>query len=157
MDNLQRIMLLNGLLVILVASLSGFMLLFQLVGGFEVWPGHIIEIPVYGTSEGWVRAHTGGLLNGGLVMLVGLSLPHLRLTETKNKIMAYGFCYCAWSFTVFYWIGNAVGNRALTFGDNPLGENSLLSIIGFLPGAPSVFIVVILLVIAANALLRKNQ
>jgi hypothetical protein len=58
---------------------------------------------------------------------------------------------------VFYWIGNAVGNRALTFGDNPLGENSLLSIIGFLPGAPSVFIVVILLAIAANALLRKNQ
>ena len=46
MDNLQRIMLLNGLLVILVASLSGFMLLFQLVGGFEVWPDHIIEIPV---------------------------------------------------------------------------------------------------------------
>ena len=157
MDNLQRIMLLNGLLVILVASLSGFMLLFQLVGGFEVWPGHIIEIPVYGASEGWVRAHTGGLLNGVLVMLVGLSLPHLRLTETKHKIMAYGFCYCAWSFTVFYWIGNAVGNRALTFGDNPLGENSLLSIVGFLPGAPSVFIVVILLVIAANALLRKNQ
>ena len=104
-----------------------------------------------------MRAHTGGLLNGVLVMLVGLSLPHLRLTETKNKIMAYGFCYCAWSFTVFYWIGNAVGNRALTFGDNPLGENSLLSIVGFLPGAPSVFIVVILLVIAANALLRKNQ
>jgi hypothetical protein len=30
MDNLQRIMLLNGLLVILVASISGFMLLFQL-------------------------------------------------------------------------------------------------------------------------------
>ena len=150
-------MLLNGLLVILVASLSGFMLLFQLVGGFEVWPGHIIEIPVYGTSEGWIRAHTGGLLNGVLVMLVGLSLPHLRLTEAKNKIMVYGFCYCAWSFTVFYWIGNAVGNRALTFGDNPLGENSLLSIVGFLPGAPSVFIVVILLVIAANALLRKNQ
>ena len=54
MDNLQRIMLLNGLLVILVASLSGFMLLFQLVGGVEVWPGHIIEIPVYGSSEGWV-------------------------------------------------------------------------------------------------------
>ena len=157
MDNLQRIMLLNGLLVILVASLSGFMLLFQLVGGVEVWPGHIIGIPVYGTSEGWVRAHTGGLLNGVLVMLVGLSLPHLRLTETKNKIMVYGFCYCAWSFTVFYWIGNAVGNRALTFGDNPLGENSLLSIIGFLPGAPSVFIVVILLAIAANALFRKNQ
>lgn len=157
MDNLRRIMLLNGLLVILVASLSGFMLLFQLVGGLEVWPGHIIEIPVYGTPEGWVRAHTGGLLNGVLVMLVGLSLPHLRLTETKNKIMAYGFCYCAWSFTVFYWIGNAVGNRALTFGDNALGENSLLSIIGFLPGAPSVFIVVILLAIAANALLRKNQ
>jgi hypothetical protein len=156
MDNLQRIMLLNGLLVILIASISGFMLLFQLVGGFEVWPGHIIEVPVYGSSDGWVRAHTGGLLNGVLVMLVGLSLPHLKLTDVKNKIMAYGFCYCAWSFTAFYWIGNAVSNRALTFGDNPLGESSLLSVIGFLPGLPSVFIVVILLAIAISALLRKN-
>ena len=155
MENLQRITLLNGLLVILVASVAGFMLIFQLVGGFEIWPGHIISIPVYGTSEGWVRAHTGGYLNGVLVMIVGLSLPYLRMSVTRSKIVAYGFCYCAWSFTLFYWIGNAVANRALTLGDNPLGENSILSIIGFLPAAPSVFLVVILLVIAIMALLRK--
>ncbi len=155
MENLQRILLLNGMLVVLVACFAGFMLLFQLVGGFEVWPGHIIEIPVYGSSEGWIRAHTGGFLNGVLVMLIGLALPSLRLTEMKNKIMAYGFCYVAWSFTLFYWLGNAVPNRALTFGDNPLGESTGLSIAGFLPGAPSVFIVVVLLVIGINALRRK--
>ena len=90
MKELQRIMMINGMLVILIAMLAGFMLLFQLVGGLEVWPGHIIELPSYGTTEGWVRAHTGGILNGLLVMVVALSLPMLELSELKNKFMVYG-------------------------------------------------------------------
>ena len=39
MDRLQRVMLAHGMLVILVAMLAGFMLMFSLLGGFEVWPG----------------------------------------------------------------------------------------------------------------------
>ncbi len=146
-------MMINGMLVVLIAMIAGFMLLFQLVGGLEVWPGNIIEIASYGSTEGWVRAHTGGILNGLLVMVVGLSLPMLDMSDRNNKIMAFGFCYVAWSFTLFYWIGNAVANRALTFGDNALGESSSLSILGFLPGLPSVLVVIVLLVIGINALL----
>mgnify|MGYP006178646213 CR=1 FL=1 len=157
MKELQRIMMINGMLVILIAMLAGFMLLFQLVGGLEVWPGHIIELPSYGTTEGWVRAHTGGILNGLLVMVVALSLPMLELSELKNKFMAYGFSYAAWSFTLFYWIGNAVANRALTLGDNPLGESSFLSVLGFLPGLPSVLVVVVLLAIGINSLLGRPK
>lgn len=153
---LQRVMLVHGLIVILIAMLSGFMLMFGLVGGFEIWPGKILDFSVYGTTQGWVRAHTGGITNGLLVMAVAFALPKLNLSGFQEKFVAYGFIYVAWSFTVFYWLGNAAGNRSLTFGDNPLGESSLISILGFLPGLPSVFLVVVLLVIAIKALLKKT-
>ncbi len=150
MEKLQRIMIGNALLVILVSMFAGFMLMFGLLGGIEIWPGKLLPIPTYGTTDGWVRAHSGGAMNGLLVMAVALALPKLNLTEAMQKFMAYGFIYVAWSFTVFYWLGNAAGNRALSIGDNALGESDIFGILGFLPGLPSVVIVVILLVIAAK-------
>lgn len=156
-DRLQRVMLGHGLFVILVSMLAGFMLMFGLIGGFEIWPGHVLQFSVYGTTDGWVRAHSGGLTNGLLVMAVGFALPKLAIGGAKEKFVAYGFIYVAWSFTVFYWLGNASGNRALTFGDNQMGESSLISVLGFLPGLPSVFLVLVLLAIAIKALLSGSQ
>lgn len=156
MERLQKIMIGNGLLVILVSMLSGFMLMFGLLGGLEIWPGTILPIPTYGTTEGWVRAHSGGAMNGLLVIVIALALPKLELPETTQRFVAYGFIYVAWSFTVFYWLGNAAGNRALSFGDNPLGESDIFGIIGFLPGLPSVFIVVILLAITARSVFNSK-
>ncbi len=155
MSTLQRTMIAQGVLVILVAMLAGFMLMFKLVGGFEIWPGRILDFSVYGTVDGWVRAHTGGVTNGLLVMAIAFALPHLNLSDVLRKVVAYGFIYVAWSFTVFYWLGNAAANRALTFGDNPMGESSLISVLGFLPGLPSVFLVVALLLIVAKGTLTK--
>lgn len=146
----------NGLLVILAAMFAGFMLMFKLLGGVEIWPGQILPLPIYGTSEGWVRAHTGGALNGVLVVIVALAMPKLRLSPLMQKLTAYGFIYVAWSFTLFYWVGNAAGNRGLTMGDSPLGKTDLTSVIAFLPGLPSVFIVVILLFIAAKSALSSQ-
>lgn len=157
MSRLQRVMLANGFLVILVSMLAGFMLMFSLVGGFEIWPGTILDFSVYGSTEGWVRAHSGGLTNGLLVLAVAFALPHMNVSKFQEKLLAYGFIYVAWSFTVFYWLGNASANRALTFGDSPLGESSLISILGFLPGLPSVFLVLILLAVAARGILSKNN
>ena len=53
MEQLQKIMIGNGLLVILIAMLAGFMLMFQLIGGLEYWPGHILPLHIYGTTDGW--------------------------------------------------------------------------------------------------------
>jgi hypothetical protein len=156
MERLQQVMIGNGLLVILAAMFAGFMLMFKLLGGVEVWPGQILPLPIYGTSEGWVRAHTGGALNGVLVVIVALAMPKLRLSPLMQKLTAYGFIYVAWSFTLFYWVGNAAGNRGLTMGDSPLGKTDLTSVIAFLPGLPSVFIVVILLFIAAKSALSSR-
>lgn len=82
MDRLQRIMLANGLLVVLAAMFAGFMLIFSLLGGIEIWPGSMLHFTVYGTSEGWVRAHSGGAMNGLLVIVIALALPKLNLGPT---------------------------------------------------------------------------
>ena len=155
MERLQRIMIGNGLLVILVAMFAGFMLMFTLIGGIEIWPGTIVPLPLYGTSEGWVRAHSGGTMNGLLVVAVALCLPMLKLSPMMERVTAWGFIYVAWSFTIFYWLGNASGNRALTLGDSQLGESDLIGIIGFLPGLPSVVIVVVLLAVGAKSVLSR--
>ncbi len=151
MERYQRLMIANGFLVMLVSLLAGFMLIFNLVGGIEIWPNNIIKFSVYGTTDGWVRAHTGGLTNGMLTVIVGLALPKLDLSQRLNAFFAWGLIYCAWSFTLFYWVGNAAGNRSLTFGDSQLGQADWLSIIGFLPGLPSIFLGPIILFIGARA------
>jgi hypothetical protein len=156
MERLQRIMLGNGMLVILASMFAGFMLMFGLLGGLEVWPGTIVEISVYGTTEGWVRAHSGGAMNGLLVMAIAFALPKLNLTEAMQKFVAYGFIYVAWSFTIFYWFGNAAGNRALTIGDNRLGESDIFGIIGFVPALPSVVLVVVLLVVTIRGVFQAK-
>ena len=84
------------------------------------------------------------------------AMPKLRLSPLMQKLTAYGFIYVAWSFTLFYWVGNAAGNRGLTMGDNPLGKADLTGVIAFLPGLPSVFIVVVLLFIAAKSALSSR-
>lgn len=157
MERYQRIMLGNGLLVVLVAMLAGFMLMFDLIGGIEVWPGKIIAFDVYGTSEGWVRAHSGGTMNGLLVIAVALALPKLNLAARAQAWTAWGLVYVAWSFTVFYWLGNAAGNRGLTMGDSRLGESDLVSVIAFLPGLPSVVIVVVVLWICAKGVFSARS
>jgi hypothetical protein len=156
MERLQQIMIGNGLLVVLAAMLAGWMLIFSLVGGFEIWPGTVIPIPVWGTGEGWVRAHTGGVTNGLLLVAVGLALPKLNLSAAMQKFMTWGLLYVAWSFTFFYWVGNAAGNRGLTLGDNPLGETDLISVIAFVPALPSVFLVLALLVVGAKGVLASK-
>ena len=155
MERLQQIMLGHGLLVMLASMFAGFMLMFNLLGGVEVWPGNIIEIPMYGTESGWVRAHTGGALNGVLVIIVALALQKLRRGEFAQKFTAYGLIYCAWTFTLFYWLGNASSNRGLSIGASALGEPDLIGLIAFLPGVPSVFIAPIVLALCAKAVLSR--
>jgi hypothetical protein len=141
----------HGLLVMLMGMLAGFMLIFKLVGGLEVWPGTILQIPVFGTEAGWVRAHSGGTMNGIMVIVIGLALPYMPLSDFNQKLTAWGFIFIAWAFTLFYWLGNIAGNRALTLGDNPLGETDIFGVVGVAPGLIAVFLILYLLAIGAKS------
>jgi hypothetical protein len=157
MQRLQKLMIGNALLVILAAMLAGFMLGFGLIGGLELLPGQIVEMPYYGTTEGWARAHTGGVTNGLLIIGVALAMPLIPLGAGMQKLTAYGFIYIGWANTVFYWFGNAAANRALSFGDNPLGAGTLASLIGFGPALIGALLIIWLLGYAAAKALGKGE
>ncbi|GAB5415772.1 MAG: hypothetical protein Cons2KO_33750 [Congregibacter sp.] len=154
MERLQKLMIGNAFLVIVISMFAGFMLGFGLIGGLELYPGKIVAMPYYGTAEGWARAHSGGLTNGLLLLGVAWALPHLPLSDRMRSTTAWGFIYIGWANTVFYWTGNAAGSRALSFGDNPLGASNLLGAIGFGLAFAGAILIVWLLSTAAVKLLR---
>ena len=155
METLQRQMIGHALLVMVAALLAGFMLGFGLIGGLEVVPGTIVSMPYYGSVDGWVRAHVGGLTNGLLVIAVALSFPFIPMSQRMQRITAYGLIFVAWANTVFYWLGNAAANRALSIGDNPLGQSDIFGIVGFLPALIGAFIALALLTYAGLSALKK--
>ena len=155
METLQRQMIGHALLVMVAALLAGFMLGFGLIGGLEVVPGTIVSMPYYGSVDGWVRAHVGGLTNGLLVIAVALSFPFIPISQRMQRITAYGLIFVAWANTVFYWLGNAAANRALSIGDNPLGQSDIFGIVGFLPALIGAFIALVLLTYAGLSALKK--
>jgi len=155
METLQRQMIGHALLVMVAALLAGFMLGFGLIGGLEVVPGTIVSMPYYGSVDGWVRAHVGGLTNGLLVIAVALSFPFIPISQRMQRITAYGLIFVAWANTVFYWLGNAAANRALSIGDNPLGQSDIFGIVGFLPALIGAVIALVLLTYAGLSALKK--
>lgn len=123
----------HGILMIFSTLLFGVFLWMNLVGGFEIVPGYILEFNVPGTPEGWARAHTGPALNGMMVIAVAFVLPYLRFTEKKAKILGYIVVLDGWANVGFYFFGNFSGNRGLSFGDSRLGEGDIFSALALGP------------------------
>lgn len=156
MEKCQKLMIANAFLIIMISMLAGFMLAFGLIGGLEVYPGKIVEMPYYGSADGWARAHAGGLTNGLLIIGVALALPLISLSERMRKINVYGFIFIGWANTIFYWFGNAAASRALSFGDNPLGASNIMGAIGFGAAFAGALLIIWLLTYAALALLKSR-
>ena len=156
MEKYQKLMIANAFLIIMISMLAGFMLAFGLIGGLEVYPGKIVEMPYYGSADGWARAHAGGLTNGLLIIGVALALPLISLSERMRKINVYGFIFIGWANTVFYWFGNAAASRALSFGDNPLGASNIMGAIGFGAAFAGALLIIWVLTYAALALLKSR-
>ena len=156
METLQRQMIGHALLVMVAALLAGFMLGFGLIGGLEVLPGTIVSMPYYGSVDGWIRAHVGGLTNGLMVIAIALSFPFIPISQRMQRITAYGLIFVAWANTVFYWLGNAAANRALSIGDNPLGQSDVFGIVGFVPALFGAVIALVLLTYAGLNTLKNR-
>ena len=123
----------HGILMIFSTLLFGVFLWMNLVGGFEIVPGYIINFNVPGTPEGWARAHTGPALNGMMVIAVAFVLPHLQFAEKKAKILGYIVVLDGWANVGFYFFGNFSANRGLSFGDSRLGPGDIFSTLALGP------------------------
>lgn len=133
MKTQQKKMVAHGAVITLIALASGFGLVMSLIGGFEVFPGTILSFEIPGDPGAWARTHAGGILNGLLVMVGALLIHTMALPEQTASRLYWMLVGTGYANTVFYWGALFAPSRALTFGDNRLGETNLAGIIGFAP------------------------
>ena len=107
-----RNMIGHSAVVIFIALLAGWGLAMSLIGGLEIFPGNILAFEIPGNSSAWARAHTGGLLNGLLVLAFAWVLSSLNLDEKKSFHIWWMIVGTAYGNTVFYWAGILAPNRA---------------------------------------------
>ena len=148
---LQKKMIGQGALILLIGMLAGVGLLISLLGGMEIIPGQITEFSIPGDTGAWVRNHIGGMLNGILIILVALTLQGLGFSQAAAGRMYWMLVGTGWANTVFYWAALFAPNRALSFADNRHGESNLASVIGL---APSLLFAVVSIV-AVFTLMRQ--
>lgn len=152
-----RNMIGHSAIVIFIALLAGWGLAMSLIGGFEIFPGNILFFAIPGDSSAWARAHTGGLLNGLLVLAFAWVLSILDLNERKAFHIWWMILGTAYANTIFYWAGILAPNRAITAGSNRLGEASFAGVVGFLPAAVFALVLMVAMVIVARAAFSKDN
>ena len=146
----------HALILLIIGLLAGFMLAFSLIGGLEVLPTLFIGIPTFGTTEGWVRAHSGGIMNGLMLIAFAFIMPHCGLAVERLQLFAKGIIFAGWANTIFYWTGNASGSRALSFTDNALGTSNMLGIIGYTLAVIAAFVTIYIAAQMARGFLAKD-
>lgn len=157
MNERQRRMVGHGAILMVFGLIAGFGLVMSLVGGFEIFPGTMLEFSLPSDSGGWARTHAGGILNGIMLFTVALVLWGMRLPEQSEGRIFWMVVGAGYANTLFYWGGMLADNRALTFGDNRFGETSLMGVIGLLPALVFAFVTIIaMLIIAKHAFGEKT-
>ena len=98
---LRSRMVLHGCLVIMLSLVAGFPYALAILGqGAEV-------------SRAWSAVHTGGILNGLLVMAAAAAARRTVLNVGRQRIMAYCFIATAYGNLLGYSIGAMTGTRGL--------------------------------------------
>lgn len=156
MDKRQRRMVGHGAVITLLGLLAGFGLLISLIGGFEVLPGTIVEFSIPSDNAAWARTHSGGIMNGMLVMVGALVCWGLQLPERTAFHLYWMLVGTGYANTVFYWGGLLSANRALTFGDNRFGETSLAGVIGITPALLFAFVTIIAMLMISRHAFRDQ-
>ena len=124
-------MVAHGAIIILIALAAGFGLVISLIGGFEVFPGTIIEFGFPGDPRAWARTHAGGIMNGLLVFAGALVTHAMDLPQKTASRLYWMLVGTGYANTVFYWGALFAPSRAVSFGDNRLGETNLAGMLGF--------------------------
>jgi len=103
-----------------------------------------------------VRAHSGGIMNGLMLIAFAFIMPHCGLAIERLQLFAKGIIFAGWANTIFYWTGNASGSRALSFTDNALGGSNILGVIGYTLAVIAAFVTIYIASQMARGFLAKD-
>lgn len=157
MKNQQRRMIGHGAVVILIALAAGFGLVISLIGGFEVFPGTIVEFTFPGDPGAWARTHAGGIMNGLLVIAGALVIHAMDLPQKTASRLFWMLVGTGYANTIFYWGALFAPNHAVTFGSNRLGHTNVAAVLGFAPALVFAFITMIAMVILIRHGFSRQQ
>jgi hypothetical protein len=130
---IQKVMIGHGLLMMFVALAIGLLLWVSLLGGFEIYPGFILNFNLPGTPEAWARAHRGIPMNSLMVIAFAFAIGSLGFSAKAENFLGKLFILTGWANTIFYVASNFSQNRGLSFGDNRFGAGDLFSWIALAP------------------------
>ncbi|MBW2942258.1 hypothetical protein [Zhongshania aquimaris] len=137
----------HGLAAILVSLVTGFVLIFSMLGGASLSPIPVlIEFTVPGSTAGWRTVHIGMMMNGIMAVALGCAMRAVYLNDTQGFRVFMGTIIAVWANFMFYLFGMFAPNRGLTLESNVLGEASLAGALAFFPaliGAVTLFYAVI--------------
>lgn len=96
-SRLQSLLIAHGALIFLVGMIVGFPFAFEILGRIDLWPIPIaFDVQIPGDYRGWRMAHLEGILNGLLLMGIGVLGSHLRLTDRAADWIVRGLLVCGW-------------------------------------------------------------
>lgn len=147
----------HGAILMLIGLAAGFGLAMSLIGGFEVTPGWIVEFELPSDSRGWARTHTGGLMNGLMVLVFALLFHVMALPDGTERNLTWMLIGAAYANTIFYWAGMFAPSRAVTFGDNRLGETNWIGALGLLPAFIFAFVSIVAMIILARRAFSTSE
>ena len=130
MSSRLRSMVGHGAILLGVGLIAGFGLAFTLIGGIEVFPGKIVSFSLPGEPAAWARTHAGGIMNGLMIIALAVTMHLLVVPDSTQSRVFWMVVGAGYANTLFYWAGMFAGSRAITIGDNPLGETNIAASLG---------------------------
>jgi hypothetical protein len=141
-------------LVAVVGLVSGFFLMFSVLGRIELWPLFASETTVPGEVRAWRAAHVGGLMNALLCGLGAMALPFVAAGRARVFVV-YGLIVTAWANTAFYLFGVFGRTHGLSGYDVPgLGQGNAFDLFAFLPAALASGVTIACMIVIANGAFR---
>ena len=151
----------NGLAVMIVALLAGFVLVFSMVGAISFSPLPVfIPLEMPGSAQGWRAAHVGSMLNGVMAVVVGLAMRRFALSDRGAAIVSWGVIVAIWGNVCFYVFGMFAPDHGVTLQSNRLGQANLAGAVAFIPafvGAVTLIVALIVLLLAKPAPTPADQ
>ncbi|TBR45026.1 hypothetical protein CBF23_000555 [Marinomonas agarivorans] len=154
--HMQLALIAHGSLVLVLGLFAGFFLTFDMLQGVKIWPLIHIELDIPGTVRGWKAAHTGGIMNGIMLIIMALCITKIQLSLASLNFIYWSFLFTGWGNTVFYWAANFAANRGLSVGPTPYGDADIFGAISYVAGASVMVFTVIACFLVAKSALRDK-
>ena len=153
-DRMRGLLFFNGVALLALAIVIGWIWFFALLGRIVLWPLPIdIPVSLPDDSRAWRMAHMEAITQGLMLMAFGIGGQFMRLTPRLFTWFFWSALITAWLFTVPAVFNAIFGTRGLAFGGGPF-KPGLANDIIYLFGWPPVLAVHIMLGLALYGVWR---